>query len=232
MKLVCITGIDGTGKSTLARNTVAELQRQGYPAAYIYGRTYPVISRALMALGRLTMLRGKDQWRDYRAYSASKKRRMRSPLLAAIYTMAILVDYYVQIWLKLLPHLFSGRVVIADRYLYDTVISDLAVHLSYSVEQTAQAIEQGLKLLPMPVLTVLLDAREEVAFARKDDVPHIDYLRERRDQYLMLMARYEVKAFNGEAAPEALVQALASEIKMYESNAAFAASANNANEPE
>jgi dTMP kinase len=232
MKLVCITGIDGTGKSTLAHNTVAELRRQGYEASYIYGRTYPVISRALMALGRLTMLRGKDQWRDYRVYSASKKRRMRSPLLAVIYTAAILADYYAQIWLKLLPHLFSRQVIVSDRYVYDTVISDLAVHLSYSAEQTARAIEDGLKLLPMPMLTVLLDVPEEVAFARKDDVPHIDYLRERRDWYLTLVARDEVKVLDGEADPIALAQALTSEIKVYESNALSAASANNANERE
>jgi thymidylate kinase len=227
MKLVCITGIDGAGKSTLARSTVAALRRQGQPAAYIYGRTYPLISRALMALGRMTMLRGKDQWRDYRAYSSSKKQRMRSPLLAAIYTAAILLDYYLQIWLKLLPHLFSRRIVVADRYVYDTVISDLAVHLNYSANQTMRAIDCGLKLLPMPMLAVLLDAPEEIAFARKDDVPHIDYLRERREWYLMLMARYEVKAFNGEAAPDALVQALVAEIAAYESN--LAGSANNAN---
>lgn len=208
MRLVCITGIDGTGKSTLARNTVAALEASGRPAAYIYGRTYPVVSRGLMALGRLTLLRGRDQWRDYAGYTADKKRAMGNPLLRGIYTLAILADYYVQIWLKLLPHLPSRRVVVADRYLYDTVISDLAVHLGYSAERTAEAIALGMLLLPRPWLTILLDVPEEVAFARKDDVPHIDYLRERRGWYALLRGRPEVRQFDGEGAPETLARDL------------------------
>jgi thymidylate kinase len=212
MKLVCITGIDGTGKTTLARNTAAALGRRGLPAVAIYGRTYPVLSRALMALGRAAMLRGKDQWRDYAGYTADKKRTMRNPLLATTYTAAILLDYYLQLWLKLLPHLFSGRVVVSDRYLYDTIISDLAVHLGYTAAQTARAIALGLRALPMPLLTVLVDVPEEVAFARKDDVPHIDYLRERRPWYAGLRDRPEVIPFDGQQPPLALAERLADEV--------------------
>jgi dTMP kinase len=208
MKLVCITGIDGTGKSTLARNAVAALKQQGVAATYMYGRTYPLISRLLMALGRMVLLRKRDIWLDYRGYTASKKQTMRNPLLARLYTAAILADYYVQVWLKLVPHMFGGRVVIADRYLYDTVISDLAVHLNYSAEQTERAIKRGLGLVPAPALTVLIDVPPEVAFARKDDVPHVDYLSERREWYLRLRSRPEVITFDGQRPPDELVQAL------------------------
>lgn len=212
MKLVCITGIDGTGKTTLARNTAQALQEQGQPARYIYGRTVPVLSRLLMALGRMTMLRAQNPWQDYEGYTASKKQTMRNPLLAMIYTVAILLDYYLQIWLKLLPHLFTTRIILSDRYLYDTVISDLVVHLNYSQEETERAIEWGMKFLPRPMRTILIDVPEEVAFARKDDVPHVDYLRERRKWYLTLQKRAEVKRFNGEEAPQKLVEALLADV--------------------
>ena len=43
MKLVCVTGIDGTGKTTLAHNAAAALREEGKPAVRIYGRTYPVL---------------------------------------------------------------------------------------------------------------------------------------------------------------------------------------------
>ena len=167
MKLVCITGIDGTGKSTLARNTAEALRSQGVSAAYIYGRTYPVLSRALMALGRMTLLRKQDMRQDYAGYNTSKKQTMRNPWLARTYTTAILLDYYIQIWLKLLPHLLADRIVVSDRYVYDTVISDLAVHLNYSPAQADRAIQRGLRFVPRPALTVLIDVPEEVAFARK-----------------------------------------------------------------
>jgi dTMP kinase len=212
MKLICLTGIDGAGKTTLARNLVGALRSQGQSATYVYGRTYPVISRLLMALGRATLLRQHDQWQAYQSYNADKKQTMRNPLLAFVYTTAILVDYYAQIWLKLLPHLFSRRIVVLDRYVYDTVISDLTVHLNYSPAQTEQAIERGLRWLPTPMLTALIDLSEEVAFSRKDDVPHIEYLQERRSWYLQLESRPEVKKVNGENPQEAVLQTVLSQI--------------------
>jgi thymidylate kinase len=212
MKLVCITGMDGTGKTTLARSLADHLREQGIPSAYIYGRTYPIISRALMTLGRLTLLRGRDQWRDYEGYTAGKKRTMQNRLLARLYSASILLDYYPQVWLKLLPHLLGRRIVICDRYMYDTVISDLAVHLNYSTEQTDRAIELGLRLLPNPTLTALLEVPPEVAYSRKHDVPHVDYLRERHGRYLRLSARPEVKCFDGEVPPHALQRTLLREI--------------------
>ena len=208
MQLICITGIDGTGKSTLARNTVSALRRQGVDAVYVYGRTYPVISRALMALGRMTLLRRKNIWRDYHRYTSSKKQAMRNPVLVWAYTSAILTDYFVQVWLKLLPHLLARRVVVADRYVYDTVISDLAVHLNYTEKQLECALRRTLKLVPAPLLTVLIDVPPEVAFARKDDVPHVDYLRERREWYIRLARWPRVALLDGQRPPQELVQAL------------------------
>jgi thymidylate kinase len=211
MRLICITGIDGTGKTTLAKNVAGALQGRGERALYIYGRTYPLLSRLLMFLGRTLFLRKSSPWKDYGQYTAQKKNKMRNPLFVWVYTAAILLDYYVQIWLKLLPHLGRKRIVIADRYLYDTIISDLTVHLSYTQEQTARAIKRGLSFLPKPWLTFLVDVPEEVAFARKDDVPHIDYLRERRGWYLQLQQRPEVRLLDGQLPPQAVVEAVLAE---------------------
>jgi hypothetical protein len=84
--------------------------------------------------------------------------------------------------------------------------------LNYSQEETERAIEWGLKFLPRPMRTILIDVLEEVAFARKDDVPHLDYLRERRKWYLTRQKRAEVKRFNGEEAPQKLVEALLADV--------------------
>lgn len=206
MRLICMTGIDGAGKTTLVRRTVSALQRKGESAVYVYGRTYPVLSRFLMAAGRITLLRKQDIWQDYGQYATSKKRVMRNPFLSWVYTASVLVDYYSQIWLKLLPHFFSRRFVILDRYVYDTVINDLSVHLSYSEERTAKAIDQGLRLLPTPMLSILIDLPEEVAFSRKDDMPHVDFLKERRELYVQLLSRPEFMKINGEDDPDELLR--------------------------
>ncbi|MCA9929411.1 MAG: hypothetical protein KC419_13070 [Anaerolineales bacterium] len=213
MRIICLTGMDGAGKTTLARNLVSRLAAGGVDVVYVYGRTFPVISRLLMAAGRMTLLRKNDQWQNYQAYNNDKKQKMRHPMLRIVYTAAILIDYYTQIWFKLLPHLLSQRVVVCDRYIYDTVISDLTVHLGYTENQTRRAIARGLKWLPIPFLTALLDLPEDVAFARKDDMPHVDYLHERRGWYLQLASRPEVVKFRADAAPEAVLDAVFTQIR-------------------
>ena len=149
---------------------------------------------------------------DYHGYTVHKKHRMRNRLLSWIYTATVLFDYYVQIWVKLLPHVGSNRIVVSDRYLYDTVISDLAVHMDYSKPQVEATIRRGLHFVPWPLLTVLIDVPEEIAFSRKTDVVHIDYLKERRVWYLALRSRPEVVLLDGQAPPEILVERLLVEL--------------------
>ena len=171
-----------------------------------------MLSRLLMALARATVLRKQDLWQDYPAYAASKKQVSRRRALAWPFSASIWLDYMVQIWVKLLFHLPSRGIVVLDRYVYDTVISDLAVHLDYSSDQSMRAIERGLRFLPKPVLTILLDLPEEVAFARKSDMPHVDYLRERRGRYLKLGARAEVEKIDANCSPQDLLEAVLNRI--------------------
>lgn len=197
MKIICITGIDGAGKTTQAKSAVVSLRKAGISAVYLYGRTYPVISRWMMALGKITLLRRFSIKQDYQVYHREKKSIMRRPLLKWFYTSAIYIDYYIQIWIKLLPQFLQKNVIILDRYIYDTVISDLAVHLNYSLDETRQAIQRGFRFLPLPAKTIFIDLPEDIAFARKNDVVHVDYLSERRCFYQILKDRSEVVVLDG-----------------------------------
>lgn len=209
MQLICLTGIDGAGKTTLARALADELRSRGMLARYVYGRTYPVASRLLMSIGRRVFLRKHDFWSEYESYNIQKKSSMRNPVLRTVYASAIVLDYLVQVWVKLLWQARGGGVVILDRYLYDTVISDLAVHLEYTTKQVDHMLDWGFRLLPIPRVTLLIDISEEVAMSRKNDVPHLQYLEERRRYYRELQTRGEIRVIDGEQGPEALLDSAA-----------------------
>lgn len=192
MTIIVITGIDGTGKTTLAKDLVRMLTHDGIRATYVYGRTQPTFSRLGMAIGRMLFFGRHNIWRDYDNYDARKRTVLRRPVLAVGYATMILLDYYLQIWLKLARRIVLYDVIIADRYSYDAVISDVGAHMDLSRKLVDRAVAMSLRWVPTPRLTILLDAPAEVAFGRKDDVPDVRYLEQRCETYRRLAARPEV----------------------------------------
>ena len=69
-----------------------------------------------------------------------------------------------------------------DRYIHDTVITDISANLGYDSVQSNILIKT-LSLVPKPDLIFYIDIPEEIAYSRKDDVPHINYLQVRKKLY-------------------------------------------------
>lgn len=204
-RLICFTGIDGSGKTTLSRKVARCLSDRGECALYVYGRTVPAFSRLLMIAGRRTFLRRHDIWRDYAGYTMDKKRALRNSLLARAYRFSVWTDTLAQALLNIEIPLLLSRTVVCDRYVFDTVINDVAVHLDYDAESIERCLAPIVQLFPEPDHVFLIDLPEEVAMGRKDDVPHIDYLRERRELYLLTAQLYPMFKLDGTKAPEALL---------------------------
>lgn len=200
--IIAITGIDGTGKTTLAKGLVRMLTNDGIRATYVYGRTKPTFSRLGMAMGRTLFFRRHDIWLDYDKYEARKRVVFSRPTLAIGYAATILLDYYWQIWLKLASRVARYEVIVADRYTYDAVISDVGAHMDLSRKLIDRAVSTSLRFVPTPRLTLLLDAPAVVAFDRKDDVPHIRFLERRRDKYRRLVTRPEVRRLDATLPPD------------------------------
>lgn len=204
-RLVCFTGIDGSGKTTLSRKVARCLRDGGERTAYVYGRTVPAISRLLMTAGRKVLLREHDVWHDYGGYRIDKKRTLENPLFAQAYRCSVWIDYIPRALSNIRAPLVFGRTIVCDRYVFDTVINDLAVHLAYDAEQIRRTLAASFQLLPEPDHAFLIDVPEEVALARKDDVPHIDYLRERRELYLLMAELYPMVKLDGTEALEVIL---------------------------
>jgi len=195
---ICFTGMDGAGKTTLAKFIVKDLQEGGIKASYVYSRYVPIILRPVMLLGKLLFFRNKDFYRDYSGYSDTKKRASkRHNILAGFYQHLLLFDYFFQILFKIKLPLLFGKNIISDRYIYDTIVTDLSVDFNYSEEDVKKILNKILSLFPTPDITFLIDLPEEIAYQRKDDVPSIKYLRDRRKTYLFIGKECEMILLDG-----------------------------------
>jgi thymidylate kinase len=205
-KFVCLTGIDGAGKTTLARLVVGDMNNNGTKAMYVYNRYIPFLAKPAIWLAGVLLLRNKDIYRSYHEYSSSKRAASSNhPFLAEAYQYLLIFDYLIQIFAKISIPIALGKTVICDRYIYDTLATDLAIDFNYTDDKLKCALKRFLHISPAPYMIFLIDLPEEVAMSRKTDVPSIDYLKERRRFYLILADILpDVIILNGCQSPEDL----------------------------
>ena len=183
--LICFTGIDGSGKTTLSKELVELLNKKGVKCKYVYGRLNPFILKPFILVGEWIFLRGKDISEDYLEYSSTKKKVIvKYSFLSKVYQEILLLDYLFQMLFKVKLPLIFGKNIICDRYVYDTVITDLSVDMDYSGAEIKKALKKCFYTVPKPNLSFIIDLPEEIAFQRKEDTPSIVYLKERRNVYL------------------------------------------------
>ena len=184
-KLICFIGIDGSGKTTLAKELVKTMNERGIRYKYVYGMLEPIIVKLCNFIGIKILLRGKDVFEDYVEYSTAKRSAIeRHSFLFSFYRHLFLFEYFLQLIFKVRFPFMLGKNIVCDRYVYDTVITDLSGGMGYSGAKIRDLIKKCFYVAPKPDLVFLIDLPEEVAFQRKDDTPAIEYLKERRGIYL------------------------------------------------
>lgn len=194
--LICFTGIDGAGKTTLAKRLVNLLGEHGIKSRYVYGAYETFVLRLFLIIVRAIWLRRKNAFADYAGYYGSIKRLSRNRLLATGYQVLTLLEYFLQILLKVTVPLMLGKKIVCDRYVYD-VMTDLAVNLGYSDGKFKKMLKRVLFLCPNPDLIFSVDVPEQIAYERKSDVPSRDYLSQRKKFYLIAAEQYRMISLDG-----------------------------------
>ena len=196
--LVSFSGIDGAGKTTLSKLVLKELNIGKIKFKYVYGRLNPLISKPLIIIGRRILMRKKDVKKDYKVYSSAKKNFLKNhSTLSKIYYFVLLFDYLLQLLIKVRLRMIFDRNLICDRYVYDTIITDLAVDFGLNEEQILELSRKFFKIVPKPTIAFLIDLPETIAFQRKSDTPSMNYLKERREIYLRIAKKEGMVILNG-----------------------------------
>lgn len=184
--LIAIMGIDGSGKTTQTMLLYKALRKVGYKVKATYagntgiklGKTFSFyLSLPLdIFINRLMKMKKQDFYKKY-------------PKLARLEEFLLFLNYILLVLPKVCLYRFFFEIVIADRYVYDYIISCIA-----SPRPCSKILMRALfKIVPQPDLTILLDVDEEVAYARKCGEKPIDDLKELRRLYLNFIVKIEGK---------------------------------------
>lgn len=218
--IICFTGVDGSGKTLQAQQLVARLNAAGYPAAYVWtgGRAYltrPLIwvAKRLLRAPRLARQAGQDQHAAhtstraaYTSYLSSTRRLFRNPVLRRLWRHVSLLEHLAEILVAVLPHLLRRRIVVCDRYIYDSIIGTAV--LADVDADTLPALLRIPRLYPVPRPTqwFLIDIPAAVAFARRDDVVDVAFLERRIPLYRAAASALGMQVVDGTGTPEAIAE--------------------------
>jgi thymidylate kinase len=179
--LICICGIDGSGKSTHAGALIEALRELEVPCRQVWmrGGYSPVmegLKRILRRSGRVPGI----------ADRSAKSRVYRGRLTGRLWSWLVTAEQTLQAFFQARVALWRGRTLVTDRYMADT-LADMAEKTGDAAFARRLSVRLMRRVAPRPNLLVLLDLPGAVAFARKPDDFDEQVLESRRQTYLSIL---------------------------------------------
>ena len=135
IKLIFITGIDGSGKSYFSDRLIRYLEETNTPVKHVWARFMNYTSKPLLGLCRLLKLSYKEKHNNivvgYHDFVNSK-------FISMLFTFFQLLDIQIVILVKILFPLWFGKLVLSERGPYDTLI-DICVDIKNFVKKRESA---------------------------------------------------------------------------------------------
>lgn len=210
-QLISIIGVDGSGKTTLCKNIAKTLNDNGYQVKHVWGGYECCFLLPFVLAAKFIFMQNMNPYEDYSTYHDKIKGDAKIGAISKIYRKMTLLEYLIQIFIKIQIPLWQGNTVIADRYVYDILVN-LAVNLNYN-ELEFQKSLKFLDYCRIPEYNFFLDTPIDVAYKRKNDIPSTEYLIFRRKYYLLLANHFNMIRLNGSKSVEELTKIVEGFIK-------------------
>jgi dTMP kinase len=209
-KLLVLMGLDGSGKTTQAELLAEQLTAQGTPAEVVWMRGESYLTVPILKIGKALLRAPRETKRgdgvhaggDYEKYVSSKQSLFKNSLLRAVWRTLTVFDLYLSVRFAFRKLARKTRVIILDRYVYDTFIDIDSAFGAGGSELDRLLGSSLLRWFPRPEKVILIEISPGEAMKRKDDIPSIQYLEERHGLYDRVADAVEAVRIDGTASIE------------------------------
>lgn len=189
LRIIYLMGLDGSGKTTLATTMVDKANLSGIKVSYFYGQYIPrliVPAKRIAEYVNTKLSKASDTGYDgntnYEEHRQKPRFNNQNRIISYLYYFLILTDYILFTYIRILPTILKGGIVIVDRYYIDVCVN-LAIILGLDRSKRNLLMRVLGKLFPRPTNGIYLRIQPELALKRKSDIPSLSYLAERYEIY-------------------------------------------------
>ncbi|MDH5644421.1 MAG: hypothetical protein OEZ01_00345 [Candidatus Heimdallarchaeota archaeon] len=211
-RLIVLTGVDGSGKTTLIKRVSSQLQQQDVRLQIVWCGFRPFLTLPIIRIAKLIMLRRHDKFADYKGHREARNRGMKRAKFAnGVLLFILMLDYYPVIFVRVIIPVLMGRTVICDRYYFDILLY-YSVITNQKTEYLSELVQKLSFLFPNPELCFFIKITPEEAIRRKEDVPSTEYIAERIMYYEQMLKVVDCRCLDGEESVDNNTNKIISEI--------------------
>lgn len=180
--LICLIGVDGTGKTTHAHALVQQIRSGKRKCVYRWFHYARLLSLPLLAYARL---RGLSRYKIVEGQKYGCWDFKCSFLLCHVFPWIMLADVFLFALIKIRLPLLLGYTIVADRYVHDILI-DIMLGIGEPQLHQRKVGRLFRRLVPRDSAVVLLDVDNEKLKMRRDDLRNDEILETRAGHYRRL----------------------------------------------
>ena len=195
-RLVAFSGIDGSGKTTLAKLLLESLRKNGMIVDYVWCRHESRnLSMLVRVMKRLTKDNA-DEGSNEMQYSDLKSRFLSRQIVKTVYKTFVFLDYLIEVNLRVKKRMKSVDFLIVDRYILD-VAADVISECRMGEAEANSYLQLLSRSMPPANVTLIVLVPLKVAFERKNDIVSEKYLSDRLEAYKRLRLSSAVHEIDG-----------------------------------
>lgn len=204
---IALIGLDGSGKSANINLMKSDPEYKGFE--FLWVRWQPSITVMLYKIrhrndtvgARNNSESGKKKQKTlegkYQRKKGIKKILFGMGITRKLWFFYAIGDYKRQFHNKTQQLIANGSNIIFDRYYLDLFI-DQGINFGYSPEKIFQEIEKYKAEFPVMDKIIYIKVSPDVCFARKDDIPNMEYLSRRYEIYEYIAKKQNWYVIDGE----------------------------------
>lgn len=191
--LICFTGIDGSGKTTIAEGLAQSIENSGITCKYIWGGWRGFESFLFKPIVIFLKNSKKAGYKDTSIFAPKKKN--------ILFYFLAWFDYCLRLYPNIRISLHKYDRVILDRYVYDVTVGVSIIDGT----RADRLLKKFFYIFPKPDQIFFIDVPVEVAYSRKKDIPSIEYLSTQKAIYLGMLKNDNVEMLDGSKTKEELL---------------------------